>query len=73
MPQGSPRNKGKYVWHDSFIHPGTSMSNNKQQLQQSPQWAIDFLYWFCKSDLVEEIEGDIQEIYHRLALLILDG
>jgi putative ABC transport system permease protein len=40
------------------------MSKNQQQLQQPPQWAINFLHWFCKSDLVEEIEGDIQEIYH---------
>jgi putative ABC transport system permease protein len=40
------------------------MSNNQQQGQQPPQWAIDFLRWFCKGDLVEEIEGDIQEIYH---------
>ena len=40
------------------------MSNTQQQLQQPPQWAIDFLHWFCKSELVEEIEGDILEIYN---------
>ena len=40
------------------------MSDNPQQLQQAPEWAMDFLHWFCKSELVEEIEGDILEIYN---------
>jgi putative ABC transport system permease protein len=26
-----------------------------------PRWATKFLHWYCKDDLVEEIEGDILE------------
>ena len=29
-----------------------------------PKWAEQFLHWYCKTDLVEEIEGDIRESYH---------
>jgi len=40
--------------------------NNQQQLQlHPPKWASDFLHWYCKNDLLEEIEGDILEEYHH--------
>jgi putative ABC transport system permease protein len=29
-----------------------------------PRWATKFLHWYCKDDLVEEIEGDILEEYN---------
>ncbi len=32
---------------------------------QPPKWAIKFLHWYCNPDLIEEIEGDIYEIYDR--------
>lgn len=28
-----------------------------------PGWALKFLRWFCRKDLLEEIEGDLQESY----------
>ena len=30
-----------------------------------PQWPLGFLRWFCREDFVEEIEGDLTEIFHR--------
>lgn len=32
-----------------------------------PSWATRFLHWYCREDLVEEIEGDIREIYEATA------
>lgn len=31
-----------------------------------PRWPQSFLHWFCKSSLLEEIEGDIEEEYQEL-------
>ena len=36
---------------------------NKKPETQPPKWAVNFLYWFCPSDLVEGILGDILEAY----------
>jgi putative ABC transport system permease protein len=41
--------------------------NNPQQQPFPPQWAIDFLQWYCKNDLLEEIEGDLLEEYRLRA------
>jgi hypothetical protein len=30
-----------------------------------PIWPLRFLRWFCREDLLEEIEGDLAEIYFR--------
>ena len=30
-----------------------------------PSWATRFLHWFCKNDLIEEIEGDILEEFNE--------
>ena len=30
-----------------------------------PAWAINFLRWFCREDYIEEIEGDLVEIFER--------
>jgi len=30
-----------------------------------PQWPLGFLRWFCREDFVEEIEGDLTEIFYR--------
>ncbi len=32
---------------------------------QPPQWAINFLLWFCREDLAEAVLGDLEEIYWR--------
>ena len=32
-----------------------------------PRWADRFLQWYCRVDLLEEIQGDIYELYHRVA------
>ncbi len=33
--------------------------------QQPPRWADRFLRWYCNPDLIEEIQGDIYELYER--------
>ncbi len=38
------------------------MSKN-QQFPQPPKWANRFLEWFCHADLLEEIQGDVYELY----------
>lgn len=35
----------------------------KNENHTPPQWAIFFLLWFCREELVEEIEGDLKEFY----------
>ena len=30
-----------------------------------PKWADNFLAWFCSSDYLEEVQGDIHEMYRR--------
>jgi hypothetical protein len=33
--------------------------------QQLPNWPLRFLRWYCREDFLEEIEGDLAEIYFR--------
>ena len=28
-----------------------------------PHWPLRFLRWFCREDFIDEIEGDLTEIY----------
>jgi len=30
-----------------------------------PKWADKFLQWYCRADLLEEIQGDVYELYYR--------
>lgn len=30
-----------------------------------PKWADRFLEWYCRAELLEEIQGDAHELYHR--------
>lgn len=32
---------------------------------QPPKWALNFLRWFCKDEYLNEIEGDLLEMFHR--------
>jgi putative ABC transport system permease protein len=32
-----------------------------------PRWADRFLAWYCRHDLLEEIQGDVYELYGRTA------
>ena len=32
-----------------------------------PKWADRFLAWYCRPDLLEEIQGDVYELYDRTA------
>jgi len=34
-------------------------------ISQLPKWVSNILSWYCKPDLLEEIEGDIIELYNR--------
>ena len=30
-----------------------------------PRWLLRFLRWFCDPDLIEDVEGDLLEIFHK--------
>ena len=32
-----------------------------------PKWADRFLEWYCHPDLIEEIQGDVYEMFYRKA------
>jgi putative ABC transport system permease protein len=32
-----------------------------------PKWADRFLQWYCRADLLEEIQGDVYELFYRTA------
>lgn len=34
-------------------------------MPQPPKIALQFLRWFCKEDCVEEIEGDLVEVFQK--------
>ena len=34
-------------------------------LPEPPKWAVQFLRWYCKPGFLEEIEGDIYELFDR--------
>ena len=36
-----------------------------QPRYKPPKWAIRFLYWYCHSDLLDEVEGDLYELFLR--------
>jgi hypothetical protein len=36
-----------------------------KELNEPPRWATRFLQWYCKEDLIEDLEGDLNEFYHR--------
>ena len=37
----------------------------KRQKKSPPNWAIQFLEWYCKPELLEEIQGDIYELFDK--------
>jgi ABC-type antimicrobial peptide transport system permease subunit len=37
----------------------------KNQQATPPRWAHRFLQWYCRADMLEEIEGDVYELYYR--------
>jgi len=39
----------------------------KNQLPTPPIWADRFLQWYCRTDVLEEIQGDAYELYYREA------
>ncbi len=36
-------------------------------LTRPPQWPMRFLRWFCKEESIDEIEGDLTEMFYKLA------
>jgi putative ABC transport system permease protein len=36
------------------------------QRPNPPKWADRFLNWYCRPDLLEEIQGDAYELYDRM-------
>lgn len=41
------------------------ITNNHQRSTSPPKWADRFLVWYCRADLLEEIQGDAYELYTR--------
>lgn len=37
----------------------------KKPYQTPPNWAVRFLRWYCNPEILEEIEGDLCELYDR--------
>ena len=35
----------------------------KKTEKQPPGWIVSFLRWFCKPDYLEDIEGDLEELF----------
>lgn len=33
-----------------------------------PQWALKFFRWFCREDYIEEIEGDLLEVFEKQSM-----
>jgi putative ABC transport system permease protein len=40
------------------------MTSNKNNISP-PQWAKRFLYWYCRPELAEDLEGDLNEYFER--------
>jgi putative ABC transport system permease protein len=38
---------------------------NKGSVNKPPKWADKFLQWYCRPELLEEIQGDTHELYNR--------
>nr|WKN38532.1 ABC transporter permease [Tunicatimonas sp. TK19036] len=41
------------------------MSNESKHIESPPSWANRFLRWYCRPELLEEIEGDLHEVFQR--------
>lgn len=39
------------------------MINN--EYQQPPRWARQLLYWYCRPEIVEDLDGDLNEFFNR--------
>ncbi len=39
--------------------------DQKNNLVQPPNWALKFLRWFCREDLIQGVEGDLVAIFNR--------
>lgn len=39
--------------------------NQKTNHIEPPKWALRFLHWYCKPELLEDLEGDLYEIFDR--------
>lgn len=40
-------------------------NTNKRTVIHPPKWADKFLQWYCRPDLLEEIQGDAYELFYR--------
>lgn len=43
-------------------------NNERQSTMRPPRWADRFLQWYCRPDLLEEIQGDAHELFYRTAV-----
>ncbi|HXB91811.1 MAG TPA: ABC transporter permease [Puia sp.] len=35
------------------------------KVPQPPKWAVRFLAWYCRPELLEDLQGDLNEYFHR--------
>ena len=36
-----------------------------EKVPQPPKWAVRFLAWYCRPELLEDLQGDLHEYFHR--------
>jgi putative ABC transport system permease protein len=36
-----------------------------EKVPQPPKWAVRFLAWYCRPELLEDLQGDLNEYFHR--------
>ena len=41
------------------------MENEKPNNTTPPRWAQAFLEWYCKPELLEDLQGDLHEYFER--------
>jgi len=41
------------------------MSKGNKHSHPPPRLATNFLHWYCQKDLVDEVEGDLYELFQR--------
>ena len=42
-----------------------NFGDREQQCKHPPRWAQQFIEWYCKPDLAEDLIGDLDEFFYR--------
>jgi hypothetical protein len=41
------------------------MLKKNYKINRPPRWAARFLEWYCRPQLLEDLQGDLNEYFHR--------